>query len=191
MQKPELRVLQVFHGLGMGGAETWLISLLKYFQKQNERAALKVKFDVLLTGGEKAIFDDEAEVLGARLFYVQFTRKTIGTFVGEFRKILRDGNYDAVHDHQDYIAGFHFLMGAGLLPPVRIAHVHNPLYHRKNSSDGFGKRVVNGLGKHLVGRYATHVIGTSRHIVTEYGFNKLSSRVALRRGALRVRCHLV
>jgi len=179
MQKPELRVLQVFHGLGMGGAETWLISLLKYFQKQNERAALKVKFDVLLTGGEKAIFDDEAEVLGARLFYVQFTRKTIGTFVREFRKILRDGNYDAVHDHQDYIAGFHFLMGAGLLPPVRIAHVHNPLYHRKNSSDGFGKRVVNGLGKHLVGRYATHVIGTSRQIVTEYGFNKLSSRVAL------------
>ena len=83
------------------------MSLLKYFQEQNKHAPLQVKFDVLLTGGEKAIFDDEAEALGARLFYLPFTRRTLPRFVREFRKILADGNYVAIHDHQDYIAGLH------------------------------------------------------------------------------------
>jgi glycosyltransferase involved in cell wall biosynthesis len=175
----ELRVLQVFDGLGIGGAETWLMSLLKYFHEQNQHAPLQVKFDVLLTGGERRMLDDEAKALGARLFYQPFTRRTLPQFVREFRKILANGNYDAIHDHQDYISGLHFMMGAGHLPPVRIAHVHNPLYHRKNSSHGFAKRAVNRLGKHFVGRFATHVMGTSRQIVTEYGFDDLSERITL------------
>jgi glycosyltransferase involved in cell wall biosynthesis len=175
----ELRVLQVFHGLGMGGAETWLISLLKYFQKQNEDDRVKVKFDVLLTGGEKEVFDDEAAGLGARLFYVPFRRKNIGNFISQFRKMLRHGNYDVIHDHQDYIAGLHFAMGAGLLPPVRIAHVHNPFYHRENPGNTFWARRVNQLGKYFVGRHATHVMGTSRQIVSEYGFDNLSDVVTL------------
>jgi glycosyltransferase involved in cell wall biosynthesis len=179
MATRELRVLQVFHSLGMGGAETWLISLLKYFQKHNRHAPVKVKFDVLLTGGEKAVFDDEATALGARLFYVPFTRRTIGKFVREFRRILRDGNYDAIHDHQDYIAGLHFAIGAGLLPRVRITHVHNPLYHRANQAKSFSTRKVNRLGRYFVGRYATHVMGTSRQIVSEYGFVDLSGAVTL------------
>jgi glycosyltransferase involved in cell wall biosynthesis len=175
----ELRVLQVFDGLGMGGAETWLMSLLRYFHEQNEHCSSKVRFDVLLTGGERRVFDDEAKALGARLFYLPFTRRTLPRFIREFRKILANGNYDAIHDHQDYVAGLHFMMGAGHLPPVRIAHVHNPLYHRKNPSDGFAKRAVNSLGKLLVGRFATHVMGTSRQIVTEYGFDDLSGDITV------------
>jgi glycosyltransferase involved in cell wall biosynthesis len=175
----EIRVLQVFDSLGMGGAETWLVSLLKHFQLNNEQAAVKVKFDILLTSGDKAIFDDEAKTLGARLFYLPFTRQTIGKFVREFRKILREGNYDAIHDHQDYIAGWHFAVGAGLLPAVRIAHVHNPFYHRQNQTHGLSRRSVNQLGKYFVGRYATHVMGTSRQIVSEYGFDGLSGAVTL------------
>ena len=31
--KPECRVLQVFSSLGVGGAETWLIALLRYFKE--------------------------------------------------------------------------------------------------------------------------------------------------------------
>src|SRR6185503_2610455 len=77
--KPELRVLQVFASLGVGGAETWLLSLLKYFRDAQDDLPVKVKFDILLTGGSQAVFDDEAIALGARLFYVPFTRRnTIG-----------------------------------------------------------------------------------------------------------------
>ncbi len=170
--KRELRVLQVFSVLGMGGAETWLLSLLRHFREAQED--FKVKFDILLTGGQKDLLDEEAIALGARLFYVPFTRRNSIGFVREFRRILASGNYDAIHDHQDYIAGLHFLMGAGHLPPVRIAHVHNPLYHRAKYANGLGRRVANSAGKHLLAHLATHVMGTSREIVTEYGFDDSS-----------------
>jgi glycosyltransferase involved in cell wall biosynthesis len=172
----ELRILQVFSVLSMGGAETWLMSLLKFFKQYRERLPVNVKFDILLTGGSKAVFDDEAKELGARLLYVQFTRRNMVGFVRQFRRILAEGNYDAIHDHQDYIAGLHFFIGAGHLPPIRVAHVHNPLYHRANYANDLGRQVANSVGKRLLGWFGTHIMGTSRQIVTEYGLNGFQSR---------------
>jgi glycosyltransferase involved in cell wall biosynthesis len=168
--KRELRVLQVFSGLGMGGAETWLISLLKYFHEHNADLPVSVKFDVLLTGGEKAIFDDEAVALGARLFYLRFGRRNLVSFAREFRAILAKGNYDAIHDHQDYIAGLHFLFGAGRLPPTRIAHVHNPLLHIANYVTDPLRKLTSKAGKHLLRYFATDIMGTSVQVLREYGF---------------------
>ncbi|MGH9874671.1 MAG: glycosyltransferase [Pyrinomonadaceae bacterium] len=178
-QKRSIRILHVFSVLALGGAETWLLSLLRYFHQQKGELPFTVTFDILLTGGKRAVFDDEAEALGACLFYVPFTRRSIRSFIHEFRKILKEGNYDAIHDHQDYVAGLHFAMGRSLLPPVRIAHVHNPLYHRTNQKTRFSSRSLNQLGKYFAGRYATHVMGTSRQIVTEYGFDDYSGALTL------------
>jgi glycosyltransferase involved in cell wall biosynthesis len=174
-QQQELRILQVFSVLGMGGAETWLMSLLKYFNEHGDQLPLSVKFDILLTGATKSIFDDEAKDLGARLFYVPFTRRNMAGFVREFRRILAEGNYDAIHDHQDYIAGLHFFMGSRQLPPIRIAHIHNPLYQRNQYANDRVRRAANSFGKRLLGRFATHIMGTSRQIVTEYGLDKSHS----------------
>src|SRR5205823_2389647 len=89
------------------------------------------------------------------------------------------GRYDAIHDHQDYIAGLHFLMGGRYLPPIRIAHIHNPLYHRSNYANGLVRRAAQSAGKGLLLRLATHIMGTSRQIVTEYGFDDFDSREAV------------
>jgi glycosyltransferase involved in cell wall biosynthesis len=176
----ELRVLQLFSVLGLGGAETWLMSLLKYFHEARKSSPVNVKFDVLLTGGAKAVFDDAAVDLGANLFYVPFGRGNAISFTREFRRILARGHYDAIHDHQDYIAGVHFLMGAGHLPPIRIAHVHNPLYHRASQAGGIVSRIFRSTGKRLLASFATHIMGTSRQIIAEYGFNdSLFDSVAL------------
>jgi len=174
--KRELRVLQVFSVLSVGGAETWLMALLKYFNEQADRLPVKVKCDILLTGGEPSVFDEEATALGARLFYVPFSRQHPIKFMREFRRILVTGNYDVIHDHQDYIAGLHFAMGLGHLPPIRIAHVHNPAYQRARYARGPVRRFVRLSGHRLLGYLATHVMGTSREIVSEYGFDGLNSR---------------
>lgn len=168
--KPELRVLQVFDSLGVGGAETWLMSLLRYFHENKEERNQQVRIDVLLTGADKGVFDDEARSLGAKLFYVPFERRRMMTFIREFRRILIAGNYDVIHDHQDYIAGLHFLVGLGRLPDARIAHVHNPLYHRTNYANGPSRRFGQYAGARLLSQLATHVMGTSKEILVEYGF---------------------
>jgi glycosyltransferase involved in cell wall biosynthesis len=174
--KRELRVLQVFSVLSVGGAETWLMALLKYFSESTGSLPVKVKFDILLTGGEPSVFDEEAKTLGARLFYVPFSRRRPIKFMREFRRILVTGNYDVIHDHQDYVAGLHFAMGLGHLPPIRIAHVHNPFYQRAEYARGPVRRVVRAAGRRTLGYLATHVVGTSSQIVSEYGFDGFKSR---------------
>jgi len=150
----------------MGGAETWLMELLRLWSKSG-----KVQMDFLLTSGNRGIFDDEAAALGARLFYCPYGRGRLLQFAREFRAILREGNYDAIHDHQDYVSGWHFLLGWGVLPQVRVSHVHIARMHiTTNYVVNPGRKLSTALGRGLLDRFATNVCGTSAAILREYGF---------------------
>jgi glycosyltransferase involved in cell wall biosynthesis len=169
--KTEYRILQVFSTLGVGGAETWLISLLKYFDQIKDELPYRIRFDICLTSGNKGAFDDEAASLGARLFYPRYGRKNLPAFIREFRTLLKSGSYDAIHDHQDYTAGLHFLIGIGHLPPVRIAHVHNPVANLAFFFRSKTRIATLMIGKILLAKLSTHIIGTSRQVLSEYGFD--------------------
>ncbi|MBA3766041.1 MAG: hypothetical protein H0W99_03440, partial [Acidobacteria bacterium] len=160
-EKPECRVLQVFNSLAMGGAETWLMALLKYFHQADD-LPVKVRMDVCLTGGKRYVFDDEAESLGAHLFYPHFTRKNTLSFARQFRQILLKGRYHAIHDHQDYAAGLRFAMGVGCLPPVRVAHVHNTSFSVNNYNASLPRRLTFQLAKKFLSQTATHIASTSQ-----------------------------
>ncbi len=162
-----IKVLHVTHALGMGGAETWLMEVLRAWSKDGTG-----KMDFLATGGERGIFDDEAQQLGARIHYLRYGRSHLPAFARQFRRILQSGQYDAIHDHQDFPSGWHFLLGGGALPPVRVTHVHNPAYQILNNYGVTpGRRLTARIGRALVARYATHITGTSRQVITEYGFD--------------------
>ena len=168
--KPDpVRVLQVIDTLGMGGAETWLMEVLRRWAQTGEG-----QMDFLLTSGNKGVFDDEAQKLGARLHYVKFGRRSIVEFIRQFRKVLSAGHYDAIHDHQDYSSGWHFLFGLGLHPRIRVVHVHNPSYQiRNNYGVTSARRMTTVFAKRLVSNFATHIAGTSRQVISEYGFDQL------------------
>ncbi len=167
-----LRVLQVVDTLGMGGAETWLVSLQEYWSKTG-----RVHMDYLLTSGNKGVFDDRVAALGAQLFYCRYGRKQLPGFARNFRRILRDGQYDGLHDHQDYAAGWHFLIGLGRLPRIAVSHVHNPTTHiTENYNVSWLRRLNTQIGQRLVKRLATSVCGTSAEILRGYGFQPGQSR---------------
>lgn len=167
----EFRILQVFSTLGVGGAETWLMALLRYFDREKDNLSFRIRFDICLTSGNKGVFDDEAVALGARLFYPRYSRNNLLGFIREFRSILAEGKYDAIHDHQDYTSGFHFLFGIGHLPLVRIAHIHTTYIHISNYSVSWLRKFTAATGKYLLAHLSTHIIGTSRMIISEYGFD--------------------
>jgi glycosyltransferase involved in cell wall biosynthesis len=148
------------------------MALLRYVEKNKDDLPFHVCFDICLTGGSKGVFDDEAASLGANLFYLDYRRDNLPNFIREFRSILASGCYNAIHDHQDYTAGIHFLMGIGHLPPVRISHIHNPLLHLDSYCTTYSRRLTTRAGKYLLSTMATHVLGTSRQIVSEYGFDE-------------------
>ena len=73
-----LRVLQVVDSLGMGGAETWLMALLRHWLKT---AAPRIDF--LISSGKPGIFDDEARRLGAKIHYLHYRRARLPQFASE------------------------------------------------------------------------------------------------------------
>ena len=161
-----LRVLQVIDALGMGGAETWLMEVLRLWAKNN-----RGQIDFLITSGNRGVFDDEAQRLGAKVFYVRYGRAHLRHFGTKFRHILKTGAYNAIHDHADYTSGWHFLFGGTQLPPVRVTHIHNAWIHiQENYAVTPVRRLTTFFGKQLVNTLATNVCGTSASILREYGF---------------------
>lgn len=164
-----LKVLHLIDNLGMGGAEAWLIELARLWQAEGGL----VRMDILATGGRPGALDAEATALGARIHYLRFGRGELPAFAAGFRRLLRDGGYDALHDHQDHASGWHYLIGGGRLPPVRITHVHNPAYQMVSNYGVTARRRLTGrIGKRLAARYATQIIGTSREAITAWGFDE-------------------
>jgi glycosyltransferase EpsF len=169
------KVLHIISSLGVGGAETWLMELLR-FRVRNGSGPM----DFLMTSGAPGVFDEEARALGARIHYVRYGRDRLGPFTAQFRRIMRNGRYHAIHDHQDYVSGWHFVMGGSALPPVRIAHVHNPRLHiEANYAITLPRRLSTAAGKWLVNRLATNVCGTSAEILRQYGFDGDTIRPAV------------
>ena len=72
-----MRVLQVVSSLGVGGAETWLMEVLRLWARDGSG-----EIDFLLTGGKPDYFDAEAAALGARLHYLPYGRGTLPDFSG-------------------------------------------------------------------------------------------------------------
>jgi glycosyltransferase involved in cell wall biosynthesis len=156
-----LRVLHVISSLGMGGVETWLMEVLRLWSRDGLG-----RMDFLLTSGKPGVFDDEARDLGAHVYCVPFRRAHLLRFANEFRKLLRAGQYDAIHNHEHNISGWHFLMGRALLPPVRVTHVHDV-----NCGATLVQRISSRVARTLVARYSTHVASTSLPVIAETGFN--------------------
>ena len=101
--RKQLRVLHILDTMGVGGAETWMMALLRFWTVNSE-----IETHILVTSGKKGEFDEEAIRLGAKIHYVKFGLKRIPEFSRRFRYLLKSKRFDAIHDHQDFSSGWHF-----------------------------------------------------------------------------------
>lgn len=163
------KVLHIISGFGPGGVETWLLSAVKYLHSHQET---NLQFDFLITGGVPRLYDEEIKQYGGKIFYARYSIGTIPSFRKAIRKILRANNYSAIHDHEDFIAGWHFLLAGKYLPPIRIAHLHNPYNFVHNYVVTPLRRFSFTRGRRLMAKKATAITGTSNAVMDEYGYNK-------------------
>jgi len=163
------KVLHIIDCFGPGGVETWLLATVKYLHQHPE---LNMQFDFLLTGGVPGIFDEEIKMHGSKIFYIRYSNSSLRSFRKAFRRVLKNNDYIAVHDHQDFISGWHFLLGGDYLPAVRIAHLHNPYNFVHNYVVNPIRWISFNAGRKLMARYATKITGTSDAVMDEYGYNK-------------------
>jgi glycosyltransferase EpsF len=166
---PKLKVLHVIQGFGAGGAETWLLSAVKFLRAHPE---LNMQFDFLVVGGKPELFDDEIKFNGAKIFYLKYSLFKFFSFSRQVKKILRQEKYDAIHHHQDFISGWHFLAAAGHLPAVTVTHLHNPYNYVQNYVVNAGRWISFKLGRVLTVALTNKISATSDWVMDQYGYDK-------------------
>lgn len=171
------RVLEIIGVLSMGGVETWLLEFLR----ESAVAKPEVSFEFLIVNGKPNVLDEEIKLAGGKIYYLIFSRGSVIEFIIKFRRLLRFRRYAAIHDHQGHNAGWHFLAATGMLPPIRITHVHNPTIEWSTLK---GARLVAGKMSFLLAAFfSSAILGTSKQILSQQGFNSRFFR-HIPRGAL-------
>jgi glycosyltransferase involved in cell wall biosynthesis len=166
--KGKIQVLHVLDGLAFGGAEIWMLNCVQYIKQERQ----DVEFTFLLTGGLRLLLDEHFEKLNVRLIYCKFSRKNLFAFSITFRSILAENKFDAIYNHQDFVAGWHALLGIGVLPRKRIVHLHNPLNFVTNYNTSLSRKFAYRIGKILMRVFHHHLTGTSDSVLDTYGYDK-------------------
>src|SRR5436305_11954643 len=100
--KTQTKQVRILHVLGMmerGGAETWLMHLLRMI----DRDRYHMDFLVHIPGHKD--YDDEIRALGSAIILCPHTRQPL-RYAREFPRILREhGPYDVVHSHVHQYSG--------------------------------------------------------------------------------------
>src|SRR6188474_985657 len=114
-----MRVLHVLGGMDRGGVETWLMHVLREWDRG------RGQMDFLVHTTRQCAYDEEVRALGARIIPCLTPRRP-WSYSKRLRRILRDfGPYDVVHSHVHHFSGMVLRAARTSGVPVRIAHSHN------------------------------------------------------------------
>ena len=137
---PPLRVLHVLGALNPGGVESWMLQVLRNFDRE------RFQLDFLVHSEKPAAYDDDVRALGARILPCPGPRRP-WSYGPRFKRILREfGPYDVVHSHVHDFSGYILRLARQAGIPVRIAHSHCDLSHIEQQS-GLLRRRYLGLMK--------------------------------------------
>lgn len=124
------RVLHVFGSLEVGGAETWLLAILRGW------GSSRYEHHFCLLGLHDGPLVAGFESLGCQVHRCPI--QPAATFPLRLSRLLRDGQYDVVHSHVLLFSGL-------ILTLARTVGVRSRIAHSHNVSDGAG----NGLFRRL------------------------------------------
>ena len=158
MDEPCVRALHVFGSLNRGGAETWLMDVMRHAS----RGALAL--DVCLIGAGAGAYEEEFRDLGGRIFRCPLGRSP-WRFSRAFLRLLKSERFTVVHSHVYLFSGVVLRAAAQAGVPRRIAHIH-PV------EDVKARRLFRSIYatwmKRWIVRYGTHFVAPTRDGLDSY-----------------------
>jgi glycosyltransferase involved in cell wall biosynthesis len=142
------RVLHIIGSMSMGGAENWLMTILR---KSNRETVL---MDFCVLKGEKGSFTGEIESLGSSV--IPCPIKPFHTFGKRLADVIKTGQYDAVHSHMWSFSGIVMKIAWRCGVPVRIAHSHDT--HSLHTPSLY-RRFYEWYMRRYILKYSTHCLG--------------------------------
>lgn len=150
-----VRILQVFGAMNRGGAETWMMNVLRAINRQ------AYQIDFLVHDPKPGIFDEEIKSLGSSIYYCQAPKKPI-RYARHLKRILSDhGPYDVIHSHVHHYSGWILRVAQKEKIKTRIAHSHSDTRSVQVSARRF-RRVYLWLTSKLIAKYSTHGLACSK-----------------------------
>src|SRR3984893_14492965 len=146
-----VRVLHVVATLGQGGVETWLCNLLPRFDKS------KFQFDICFYRRTREELKERFLSAACRVIEISLKDDIGGLerFVGDLRKLIRCGEYEAVHCHGMSFIGVALYCAWRERVPIRIAHSHGT----SEPARPVTQRAFLALARYAAQNLATHTIG--------------------------------
>lgn len=154
-----IRILHVLGVMDRGGAETWLMNVLRNIDRT------RFHMDFLVHTEEPGAYDNEIRALGSEVIPCLDPSRP-WTYARRFRQTLQNRTpYDVVHSHVHHYSGFVLRLAQRQGIPVRIAHSHNDTSNMDGAS-GIARRQYLNLTKRWIARYATHRLACSNNAGT-------------------------
>lgn len=117
-----MKILNIVENLNKGAVETWLVKL--FIESTKHKPEWEWTFYCILP--EIGIQDPVVKEHGGRIIYTPVELSDKKGFLKSLRTTLKEGDYDVVHAHHDYMSGFYLLAGLGLgYRNKTVLHLHN------------------------------------------------------------------
>jgi glycosyltransferase involved in cell wall biosynthesis len=143
-----MRILQVVGCMNRGGAETWLMHVLRAIDQQ------RFQFDFLVHGTHPGAYDAEIAALGGRLVTCPSPANPLA-YAHAFRRLLNEcGPYDIVHSHLHHFSGFVLRLTRRAGISGRVAHSHLDSAHG-DAGAPISRRAYVSVARRWIDRSAT------------------------------------
>ena len=113
-------------------------------------------------------------IFGSRNSYIPFNWKSPVFFRKQLKKLLIESEITHLHNHQDWVAGWHWLAIIGL-NVKKISHLHNSLLSIQNYTDNYsrpGRVAYYILGSIFQCFFSDDIFSTSAGVLKQYGLMK-------------------
>ena len=113
-----IRVLNVFGGMNRGGAETWMLHVMRCIDRE------RFQVDFLVHTAKPCAYDEEIKRLGGRIFPCTEHRQP-WKYARTFSRIVKTyGPYSVLHSHVHFFSGYPLWLARRFGIPIRVAHSH-------------------------------------------------------------------
>ncbi len=145
------KVLHIIGGMDRGGAESYVMNTVRHIDSK------KYKIDILTfmapRDGDKYVYADELKKMGVKIITIDDTRfRKPWKFIGDIAKVVKDGKYDIVHSHIDFMSSLSLAGARKGGAKKRISHSHNTGNERLKSKKN---RIMAAFLRRKLNREAT------------------------------------
>lgn len=143
----KVKILEVIGSMNLGGAETFLMNVLRNINKE------KFELYFLCYSDEKFDYQDEIEKLGGHIIRVEkVNKRNLFNYVKILKNIIIENDINVVHSHTAYNSMFPLIAAKKCGIKNRITHSHNTTFVLNPS---LIKRIYVSMSKFIIKKYST------------------------------------